>query len=152
MEVTSKKKKRQPKKGALIKGMTGRLPVEILDNPVFEEDIRNVMKGFSGIYLLYRRKTLYYVGLASNLLGRLRSHQKDKHAERWDQFTIYRIRQVRYLKDLETLLIGVLRPPGNNVKGRVPSDADINRILRKVMKQQKSSMTKIERSLAKQTT
>ena len=56
-------------KGALIKGITGTLPVEILASPVFSADIRKVMRGYSGICLLYRRKTLYSVGLASNLLG-----------------------------------------------------------------------------------
>jgi hypothetical protein len=80
--------KRRPTKGALIKGMTGRLPIEILDSPVFRVDIRKVMKGYSGIYLLYRRKSLYYVGLANNLLGRLKSHQDNKHSGQWDRFVI----------------------------------------------------------------
>ncbi len=143
-----RRSKRRPSKGALIKGMTGQLPVEILDSPVFRADIRKVMKGYSGIYLLYRRKSLYYVGLASNLLGRLKTHQNDKHAGRWDRFVIYRIKHVRYLKDLETLLVGVLGPPGNAVRGRVPRDADINRILLRVLKLQAGSIAKIKKALS----
>ena len=70
-------------------------------------------------------------------LGRLKAHaSRDKHAGKWDRFVIYRIKQVRYLKDIETLLIGVLRPPGNSVEERAPRDADINRILRRVLTQQ----------------
>lgn len=142
------KTRRRPTKGALIKGITGALPVEILESPVFRADIRKVMRGYSGVYLLYRRKTLYYVGLASNLLGRLKNHAtRDKHAGKWDRFVIYRIKHVRYLKDIETLLIGVLRPPGNSVEGRVPRDADINRILRRVLTQQEVSLRKMRRAL-----
>jgi predicted GIY-YIG superfamily endonuclease len=150
--VTNKsriKRKKRPTKGALIKGMTGKLPLEILDSPVFRADIRKVMKGYSGIYLLYRRKSLYYVGLTGNLLARLKSHQDDKHASNWDRFTIYRIKHVRYLKDLETLLTGLLSPPGNSVEGRVPRDADINRILRRVLKEQEVSIRKIRKAIAK---
>jgi hypothetical protein len=56
------------------------LPIQIIQNPVFEEHVRTLMKGHSGIYLLYKRKTLHYVGLASkNLLGCLKDHQKDGH-------------------------------------------------------------------------
>jgi hypothetical protein len=55
---------------------------------------------------------------------------------------------VRYLKDVETLLIGVLRPPGNAVRGRVPRDADINRILLRVLKQQEGSIRNIKKSLS----
>lgn len=141
--------KRRPTKGALIKGMTGQLPIEILGSPVFRTDIGKVMKGYSGIYLLYHRKSLHYVGLANNLLLRLKKHQNDRHAGRWDRFVIYRIKHVRYLKDLETLLIGVLRPPGNAVRGRVPRDADINGILRRVLRQQEVSIGKIRKALAR---
>jgi len=141
--------RRRPTKGALIKGITGKLPVEILGSPVFRADIRKVMRGYSGIYLLYRRKSLYYVGLASNLLGRLKSHHlRDRHSGKWDRFVIYRIKHVRYLKDIETLLIGVLTPPGNSVEGRVPRDADINRILRRVLKVQEVSIGKIRKALS----
>ena len=63
--------------------------------------------------------------------------------DKWDRFVIYRIKHVRYLKDLETLLISLLNPPGNSVEGRVPRDADINRILRRVLKEQEVSINKI---------
>jgi len=125
-QQSTRRRRRKPQKGALIKGVTGRLPVQIIQNPVFEEHVRTLMRGHSGIYLLYKRKTLHYVGLASkNLLGRLKDHQKDKHKRKWDRFVVYRIKSVRYLKDIETLLIGVLAPPGNSQEGRVPQDADI---------------------------
>jgi len=136
--------------GALIKGKTGRLPIQIIQNPVFEEHVRILMKGHSGIYLLYKRKTLHYVGLASkNLLGRLKDHQRDRHKGEWDRFVVYRIKSIRYLKDIETLLIGVLNPPGNAQEGRVPRDADMNRVLTRVLKEGESEIKVIRKALVR---
>ncbi len=144
-----KRRRKRPVKGALIKGVTGRLPINILSNPVFEEHVQSLMKGHSGIYLLYKRKSLHYVGLASrNLLGRLNTHQTDRHAGKWDRFVVYRIKSVRLLKDLETLLISLLNPPGNANEGRVPRDADMNRILRKVLKEGEGEIDVIRKALA----
>lgn len=36
-------------------------------------------KGRCGVYVLYSKGRMYYVGLASNLSGRLKSHLKDRH-------------------------------------------------------------------------
>ena len=84
--------KRLPRKGALVKGMTRRLPSEILDNTVFRQGLRETMKGFSGIYALYKKDKLYYVGLTTNLFGRIKWHMKDRHAGKWDSFVIFRIK------------------------------------------------------------
>jgi hypothetical protein len=40
----------------------------------YPEIIREMIKGKSGVYALYRRGSLYCVGLASNLSGRLKNH------------------------------------------------------------------------------
>jgi predicted GIY-YIG superfamily endonuclease len=61
------------------------------------------MRGYAGVYALYNKERLYYVGLATNLYGRLRGHTKNRHKGKWDQFAIFRVRRVRYLKDMETL-------------------------------------------------
>lgn len=141
------KLKRRPKKGALIKGMTKRLPHEILGNPLFQVGLRRVMRGYAGIYGLYRRKKLYYVGLTRNLFGRVRRHLEDRHAGKWDSFVIFRIKRVNYLKDIETLLMALVTTPGNRVKGKVPKDADINRVLRLILREETAEIRKIERAL-----
>src|SRR6267154_6505295 len=42
-----------------------------------------------GLYALYRKNgELYYVGRASNLLGRLSSHRSDLHGKKWDKLAI----------------------------------------------------------------
>lgn len=141
------KKGKRTTKGALIKGMSKRLPSVILGNPVFKKRLREIMRGYSGIYALYRKERLYYVGLTTNLLGRINWHLKDRHARKWDSFVIFRIKRVDYLKDIETLITHLVEVPGNRVKGEVPRDADISHILREILREHGKEMKEIEKAL-----
>jgi hypothetical protein len=69
----------------------------------------------SGIYVLRKNSSVYYVGLASSVRRRLVDHLKDHHQGKWDWFDLYIVQEskVKYLKELETLLIRVAKPPGN---------------------------------------
>lgn len=139
--------KTESAKGALIKGMSRRLPSQILESPIFEQRLRKLMRRYAGIYALYKGKRAYYVGLARDLYGRMNRHLRDRHAGKWDHFIIFRIQRVRYLKDIETLLHQLIDAPGNRVKGRVPRDADINRILRDVLRAHERTIGGIKRAL-----
>jgi len=141
------KVRRKPTKGALIKGVSQPLPRELLFEPTFREELRGLMRGYSGLYVLYKRKTLYYIGLAKDLFWRLDSHTKDKHQKKWDRFAIYRIARVRYLKDIESLLMRVANPPGNAVAGKFHRDADVTKVLRKIQRQQTRTLNRIKRVL-----
>jgi len=138
---------RKSTKGALIKGMSKRLPAEILDEPSFEQGLAQIMRGYSGIYALYKRNRLYYVGLTKNLQARLNTHYKKKHVGRWDSFVIFRIKRVDYLKDIETLLLQVAEPPGNSVMGHVPRDANLNRILKRIQREQERKLRQFKKAL-----
>ena len=105
------------------------------------------MRGYAGVYALYRQKRIYYIGLTRNLLGRINRHLKDRHAGKWDHFVIFRIHRVRFLKDIETLLHHLIEAPGNRVKGRVPRDADLNRILREVLRDHEKRIKGIRKAL-----
>lgn len=107
------------------------------------------MKGYSGIYALYRKDRLYYVGLTTNLFGRINWHLKDRHAGKGDSFVIFRIKRIAYLKDIETLITHLVNLPGNKVKGKVPRDADINRILRSILKDHSKEMKKVAKALGR---
>ena len=144
---TVPEKKKKTTKGALIKGMTKKLPSLILDNPVFRKGLKEIMKGYSGIYALYSKDRLYYVGLTTNLFGRINWHLKDKHAGKWDSFVIFRIKRINYLKDIETLITHLVKLPGNKVKGKVPRDADINRILKLILQEHSKEMKGIVKAL-----
>ena len=134
-------------RGALIKGMSRRLPSEILDNPVFEARLRELLRKESGIYALYRHKKIYYVGLTRNLFGRIGWHLKDRHAGRWDSFVVFRIKRVKYLKDIETLITRIIDVPGNRQKGNVPRDANINRLLQEILRDHRRDMKALEKAI-----
>jgi len=76
------------------------------------------IKNRQGIYALFRRGKLYYVGLATNLRGRLREHLRDKHAGSWDRFSVYLTIGDDHMKELESLLLRIVRPTGNKVSGK----------------------------------
>jgi hypothetical protein len=141
--------KKRSHKGALIKGMSKPLPIDLLSEPSFEEGLDEIMRGYAGVYALYNKGKLYYVGLASNLYGRIRGHTKNKHRGKWDSFSIFRIGRVRYLKDIETLLLQVASPPGNSVTGHLHRDADLTRVLRRIQAEQMRRLKRIRKALRK---
>jgi hypothetical protein len=76
-----------------------------------------------GLYALYKKNgELYYVGRASNLLGRLSTHRSDLHGKKWDKLAIYIIDEKLTLHDVESLLIAVSKPEGNKNRGRLKGD------------------------------
>jgi len=88
-------------------------------------DLKN--KG-RGIYVLYKGKKIYYIGLSKrSLRRRLRRHaRQDKHRGKWDSFSFYQIRRTKYIKDIESLLLRICNPPGNRVSGRFEKRYNLN--------------------------
>lgn len=148
-KTLNKHSKGRSSKGALIKGASAKLPIDILSEPSFKEGVQDIMRGYSGIYLLYRQRTLFYIGLASNLYSRLISHTKDRLRGKWDSFAIFRVGRVRYLKDIETLLLRVALPPGNAVKGHFHRDADLTRLIKKIQTDEARRLTRIKKALGR---
>lgn len=79
--------------------------------------VRKIIRGRSGIYALFKRDRLYYVGLASNLMSRLKQHLRDRHHGSWDRFSVYLTSDDRHMKELESLLIRISVPTGNRQGG-----------------------------------
>ncbi len=50
-------------------------------------------------------------------------------------------------KDIETLLHRLVDTPGNKVQGKVPRDADLNRVLREVLKEHEHTIRDIKRAI-----
>jgi len=105
------------------------------------------MRGYAGVYALYKNDALYYVGLATNLYWRLRNHTKNKHKGRWNKFAIFRVSRALYLKDMETLLLRVAEPPGNHSTGHLRRDADLTRVLKKVQRENMMKLRTIGKAL-----
>jgi len=79
--------------------------------------IRRFVVRRQGVYALYRRGKLYYVGLAGDLRWRLSAHLKDRLAPHWDRFSVYLTIGDKHLKELESLLLRVVKPkPSGNVQ------------------------------------
>lgn len=87
----------------------------------YPESIRTLIRGRSGVYALYRGERLYYVGLATNLMGRLSGHLRDRHKGLWDTFSVFLTARSEqsHIRELEALLLRIVSPKGNRVSGRL---------------------------------
>ncbi len=93
----------------------------------YQNIIRQYVRRRHGVYALYRRGKLQYVGLASNLRSRLSSHLRDRHQDSWDRFSVYLTIGDTHLKELEALILRIVKPAGNKVKGKFAKCEDIRK-------------------------
>jgi hypothetical protein len=84
----------------------------------YQDVIRSYVRGRQGIYALYRKDQLYYVGLAKNLRNRLKHHLRDRHKKLWDRFSVYLTIGDSHLKELESLILRTVKPQGNHQSGK----------------------------------
>ena len=101
----------------------------------YPQAIRELIRGRAGIYALYRRDSLYYVGLASNLVSRLKSHLKDRHHGSWDRFSVYITARSEHIKELESLLLRIINPSGNRMSGKLRASRNLRPQLGTEMKE-----------------
>lgn len=112
---------------ALLQGYLERVSSDAFD--AYQDEIAELIKRCHGIYALYKDDRLYYVGLASNLRGRVRQHLRDKHRDRWNRFSLYLVRRRQHLRELESLLVRIATPKGNRQKGGLGSAKNLKRTL-----------------------
>ena len=104
----------------------------------FEERFRHER----GIYALYKDSELYYIGLTKDLVSRLQTHLKDHLAKKWNRFSVYVLRQRRYLKPVESLILTVAKPRGNERMGRLPRGTSLKPLFKKELSKLKRSIIK----------
>jgi hypothetical protein len=117
--------------------VTGHL--EKIGQKVFTEysiAITELIKGHQGIYALYKKDKLYYVGLASNLKNRIKHHLNDRHKNCWSHFSLYIIRHEEHIKEIESLVLRISYPKGNTIKGNLRQSNDLRPVLKSKMKEQ----------------
>ena len=95
----------------------------------YPDEVRRFIGRNAGIYALYRKDKLYYVGLATALRGRLRAHVRNRHGNSWDRFSIYLTIKDQHLREMEALLLSYRQPKGceatwkaSAVEGYAPKD------------------------------
>lgn len=101
----------------------------------YHPQIRQLVKGRSGIYALYRNHNLYYVGLATNLMRRLKQHLRDHHERKWNRFSVYVTGNNDHMKELESLLLRIVNPRGNIRSGKIASSDNLRPKLSKLIKE-----------------
>ncbi len=102
----------------------------------FQSVITAIVDRQNGVYALYSGDRLYYVGLARNLKARLRAHLRDRHKGLWDRFSVYLTNGDAHMKELEALMLRVIKPEGNRVKGKLKGSKDQRRELDRRMKEE----------------
>jgi GIY-YIG catalytic domain len=107
----------------------------------YQDVIRSYVRGRQGIYALYRKDQLYYVGLAKNLRSRLRHHLRDRHRKLWDRFSVYLTIGDSHLKELESLILRTIKPPGNHQSGKFTKSENLRgRLSRKLRARQRQEI------------
>ena len=70
----------------------------------------------------------------------MNGHLKDRHRHRWDTFKIFRIKNINYLKDIETLILQIHPTNGNRQLGKVPSKYNLTQPFKAVLKRLKKEI------------
>lgn len=112
--------------------------LERISAKAFEEyhrEITDLVVSQHGVYALYKDTRLYYVGLAGDLRRRVKQHLKDKHRGQWNRFSLYLVRKVGHIKEIESLLLRIAHPTGNKQGGRLRKATNLQKQLRKLMEQ-----------------
>jgi len=144
MKKKVKKNRKKSNRGKLIKGILENVPAESFD--ILYSEIEELLRGNSGIYVLYNSDEIYYIGLAKDLKGRLLTHfDRSRHKGKWNKFSVYIIKNIDYLKDLETLLLRIVKPNGNRISGNVPKEARLTEKLKKTISKLRKSIKSIEK-------
>jgi len=99
----------------------------------YQHLLKEYVKGRHGVYALYSKDRLYYVGLASNLRNRLKAHLTDRHAQTWDSFSVYLTINDSHLHELETLILKIASPKGNKQSGNFINAQNLKPILKKAV-------------------
>ncbi|MCC6423964.1 MAG: GIY-YIG nuclease family protein, partial [Phycisphaerales bacterium] len=132
-----------PRQTTLVCQYLENISQEALDN--YQDIIRDYIRGRHGVYALYRKGKLYYVGLAGNLRGRLRQHLRDRHGTSWDRFSVYLTIGNSHLRELESLLLRIVRPKGNKQRGKFHRSCENlrNRFSRDVRDSQRQELNEL---------
>jgi hypothetical protein len=140
-EQKEKRKRRSRRK--LIRAYAENLPGTVLE--VFWKEFHGLLRGHSGIYVLYKSDVPHYVGKAGNLSWRIRHHQKDRLKGKWDAFSLYVVRGDRYVKDVESLLLRIVKPKGALVSGRFRGAENLRKALLPRLERYAGALTDLKR-------
>jgi len=100
-----------------------------------QDIIKQFIRNRHGIYALYNKNKLIYVGLATDLRRRLKHHLHDRHAKSWNRFSVYLTIGDDKLKELETLTLRISNPTNNIQTGKFLRSEDLKKKFKNRIKQ-----------------
>ena len=121
------------RKAQLVCQHLERIPRKVLQD--YPEIVRDMARGRNGIYALYRRDRLHYLGLARDLRQRLKQHLHDQLAQTWDRFSLYLTVGDDHINEIECLFLRISKPKGNTI---TPGLARSQNLLRGLLSQIKA--------------
>jgi hypothetical protein len=135
--VKKVKRPRRKKREALVHQHLENVSRELLER--HPDVVRQFIGRNAGIYALYRKDKLYYVGLATGLRGRLRAHVKNRHRASWDRFSIYLTIKDQHLREIEALLLRIANPEGAKQRGKLAQSKDMRRGIARAIREKQYS-------------
>jgi hypothetical protein len=132
MAKARKRRPRHRRREALVFAHLERVSKELLLR--HPDVVREFIGRNTGVYALYRKNRLYYVGLASALRHRLTAHGKNRHGKMWDHFSIYLTIKDQHLREIEALLLRITKPPGAKQTGKLAQSKDMKRQIMKAIR------------------
>lgn len=121
------------KQRGLVRGELDGISSDVFHS--YHGEIKKLIGRHQGLYALYRKRRLYYVGLAKNVRGRVKGHLKDKHSKKWDSFSLFLINKPEILKELETLVLHIAKPSGNTQRGKFAKSTNLRRAFRAAVRE-----------------
>lgn len=125
------KKKSKHKSRPIVIGHLERVSSKVFDR--YRKQITDMIRGNYGVYALYRREKLYYVGLATDFRRRINQHLRDRHKGKWNYFSLYLIRKIDHLREIEALLVRIGKPGGNKQKGKLKRSKNLRPRLKRLL-------------------
>ncbi len=140
--MAKKKRHRRRRREALVHQHLENVSRDLLEQ--HPDVVRQFIGRNAGIYALYNKEKLYYVGLATALRGRLRAHVKNRHGSSWDRFSIYLTIKDQHLREIEALLLRIANPIGAKQRGKLAQSKDMRRgIARAIRDKQYSEVSSL---------
>lgn len=135
--------RKRKSRSKLVRAYAENLPGGLLG--VFWKEFHELLRGHGGVYVLYKEEVPHYVGKASSLASRIRHHQRDRLKRKWDAFSLYVVRGDRHVKDVESLLLRIVKPKGARVSGRFRGAENLRKSLLPKLERYADALSELKR-------
>jgi hypothetical protein len=136
VRVKRNRRPRRRRRDALVYAHLENVSRDLLER--HRDVVRDFIGRNAGVYALYRRNRLYYVGLANALRHRLKAHVKNRHGNSWDSFSVYLTIKDQHLREIEALMLRLARPSGARQRGRLAQSKDLRRSIARAIRQKQN--------------